>query len=129
MCVHRCSLVVVVLELLDHDEEKVLIRGDHNFLFAGAHSEESQVIEGLKVANDRSGLESQLGDLLGDSSGVELLVGGVHGRAQGLAVIVDDQESLNAFMVFDSENALFNFSHFDATVCLFSNLITDNLIN
>ena len=104
--------VVVEVGLLEHNQVQILIGGDHNLLLVlASDSEERQVILGVNVADDGAGLLSELSDFLRNLDGVLVLLEFVHGGSEDFAVLVNDQETNDTAVLFNSQNALFNFCH------------------
>ena len=89
-----------------------MIGGDHNLLLVlTSDSEESQVILGVNVTDNGARLLSELSDLLRNLDGVLVLLEFVHGGSEDFAVLIDDQETNDTAVLFNSQNALFNFCH------------------
>jgi hypothetical protein len=76
-----------------------------------AHSQEGQVVLRVDVTHHRAGFLGQLDHLLGDLDRVVVLILGVHGGPEDFTILIDDQETDNASVVFNAENALFDFCH------------------
>ena len=104
--------VVVEIGLLEHNQVQILIGGDHNLLLVlASDSEERQVILGVNVADDGAGLLGELSDFLRNLDGVLVLLEFVHGGSEDFAVLVNDQETNDTAVLFNSQNALSNFCH------------------
>ena len=105
--------LLLLVSLLDADEEKVLVGGDHNFLFAGTNPEESKVVKWVDVSHNGSGLLRKLGDFLSDHARVGSVLARLHSGAKDFAVLVDDKETFDTLVVTDSVNSFFDFCHFN----------------
>ena len=104
-----CSVLLLV-SLLDADEEKVLVRGNKNFLSFGSYTEESHVVHWIDVTHHRPSLHRQVSNMV-----CNVLWGGCCSSLVSLcddsALIIDDQESADTLMIANTIDSFFEISH------------------
>ena len=106
------SLSLFIWRLNDNQEE-IFVWGDEDLLALGAHSEERQVVHWVDVAHHRASFLCELGHLLSILLWRGIVICGRHCRSKELAILVDNQKALDAFMVLDAANTFFYLCHDD----------------
>ena len=101
---HSCVHSFLCVWVLDHNQQKVLVRRDQNLVLFRSDAKEAQVVAGVERADDAACFGSQLrqqrgvfGRLLGSQRGL-----------QNLTLCVDDENALHPTVALQAPDRFFH---------------------
>ena len=106
-------MLLLIVVALHHDQIVVLVRGNHHIVDLAGDAKESQVVLGIKVANEASCRDGQFRQPDGVLRGLFTLA---HRRSDNLWLVtllhlslLDDDEALDTLVLLDACDTILNF--------------------